>query len=325
MTLRKIFRRGILVSVAALSLMGLGVTHAQTAFPNKPIRILVPFAAGGAGDIAVRKIGQPLTDALGVPVVVENKPGADGLIAVQELMRSPSDGYTIMFGTPSALLFVPLTHTKPPYDTLRDFEPVSHFSSFTYFLLVHESLPVKTVQEFIAYARNNPGKLSSGSGDSTSQVAIAQLVSSAKLDIVNVPYKGGAPALQDFMGDRIQVMIGGIDVIQKSNGKAKPLAVLLPKRSDKMPDVPTFAEAGLPEINTRAWSGFFAPSKTPKPVLERLAKEMDKVFKQPDLQAFFGRTGGVLEASTPDEMRAILVQQIPVWRDAIKFANIPVQ
>ena len=321
----QIFRRVVLISAAALMLMGLGVAHAQTTFPNKPLRILVPFTAGGAGDTAVRKLAQPLSEALGVSVVVDNKPGADGLIAVQELMRSPADGHTIMFGTPSALLFVPLTHTKPPYETLRDFEPVSHFTSFTFFLLVHESVPVKTVQELIAYARNNPGKLTSGTGDSTSQVAMAQLASTTKVDIVNATYKGSAAALTDFISGRIQLTIGGVELIAKAQGKAKALAVLLPKRSDKMPDVPTFAEAGLPEINTRAWSGFFAPAKTPKPALERLSKAMDKTFKQPDLQAFFNMTGGVLEASTPDEMRAILVEQIPVWRDAIKFANIPVQ
>lgn len=321
----QIFRRAVLICAAALTLVGLGAAHAQTAFPNKPLRILVPFQPGGAGDIGVRKLSQPLSEALGVPVVVDNKPGADGLIAVQELMKSPADGHTIMFGTPSALLFVPLTHTKPPYDTLRDFAPVSHFSSFTFFLLVHESLPVKNMQEFIAYARKNPGKLSSGTGDSTSQVAMAQLASTAKLDIVNVSYKGSAAAITDFMTGRIQVTVGGLDMIEKVGGKAKPLAVLLPKRSDKMPDIPTFAEAGLPEISTRAWSGFFAPANTPKPALDHLSKAMDKAFKQPELLAFFNKYGSVLEASTPDQMRAILVEQLPVWRDAIKFANIPVQ
>ena len=327
MEVRNFSRRNILeFGVAAAATTAPLQAYSQSGFPSKPIRVLVPFPPGGGGDISVRLVAKSLATALGVPIIVDNKPGADGAIAAAELMRSSPDGHTIMFGSPSALLFVPLTHlTKPPYDTLKDFEPISHFLSFTYFLYVNDAVPASTMDEFLAYVRRNPGKIAYGTGDSTQIIALAQLSQQAKLDMINVPYKGTSQALQDFVGGRIQVMVSGIETIETTKGKAKPLAVLLPKRSALRSDVPTFAEAGLRQVNLRPWTGFFAPANTPKNVLERLSSQMALVFKQPELQEFFSSRGSILESSTPEAMRDILIEQIPVWRDAIKFAKVPTE
>lgn len=319
----RIQRRQLLIGTAALAVAS--AAPAQTAFPSRPIRILVPFPGGGAGDVAVRLVAKPLSATLGVPVVVENKPGADGVIAVQELLRSPADGHTLMFGSPSALLYVPLTNSKPPYDALKDLDPVSHFSSFTYFIYASDELPVKTLEELIAYARRNPGKLAYGTGDSTQIVAMAQICQQANLDMVHVPYKGTSQVVTDFVGGRLQLMVSSVEAIEQTRGKARPLAVLLPRRSTLKPDVPTFAEAGLRQVTLRPWTAFFAPGGTPKPVLERLSSTMTAVFKQADMQEFFSARGSVLEGSTPEALHALLVEQTPIWRDAIRFAKIPIQ
>ena len=318
-------RRTLLLGATAAGALLATGARAQAAFPSRTIRILVPFPAGGAGDVAVRLVAKPLSAALGQPVVVENKPGGDGVIAVQELLRSAPDGHTLMFGTPSALLYVPLTNSKPPYDSLKDLDPVSHFSSFTYFIYVSDELPIRSLEELIAFARANPGKLAYGTGDSTQIVAMAQICQQANLDMVHVPYKGTSQVVTDFVGGRLQLMVSSVEAIEQTRGKARPLAVLLPRRSTLKPEVPTFAEAGLRSVTLRPWTAFFAPGGTPRPVLDKLSATMATVFRQPDLVEFFGVRGSVLESSSPDALRALLVEQMPIWRDAIRFAKIPIQ
>lgn len=319
-------RRHLLALGLAASLGVPLAARAQDQSANRPLRILVPFTAGGAGDIAVRMMEKVLSPVLGVPVVVDNRPGADGTIAVAELMRSPADGSTIMFATATTVLYVPLTHpTKPPYDPLRDFDPVSHFSSFTFFVIAHESLGVTTIPQLIAHLKANPGKVAFGYGDSTSLIGMAQFEAQAQVDVVNVPYKGSAQALTDFMGDRLQLIVGDADTVAKIKGKGRPLAVLLAKRSPLMPDVPTFGEVGFPQVNVRPWSGFVAPARTPKPVLDRLSAAITLALTDAKLKEFFAARGSIIEGSTPEAFRQLISEQLPVWRDAIKFAKIPVE
>lgn len=318
-------RRSLSLGGAAL-LLGSGAVRAQPDFPSRPVRILIPFPPGGGGDVSVRMIAKPLSEALGVPVVVDNKPGGDGTIAASDLMRSPPDGYSLLFGTPTSLLYAPLINvTKPPYDPLRDFEAVSAFTSFTYFMFVNDTVPADTIEGFIDYVRRHPGKVAYGTGDSTSMIAMAQFQMYGKLDMTHVPYKGGAQAVVDFAGGRLQVIIGSLDLVGQLQGKARPLVVLLPKRSSLRPQIPTFSEIGLPQVNLLPWTGFFAPAHTPRPILEKLSSVMAKVFRRPELLEFFGSRGSILQASTPEELKQLVASQLPAWREAIRYAKIPTQ
>ena len=316
-----------------LGLMGAGLAGSALVLPgaasaadtlgSRPVRIIVPFPAGGGGDTLTRMVGDALSQQLKLPVVVENKPGGDGVIAVQELLRAAPDGHTIMFGTPSALLYTPqLTPKRPPYDPLKDLAPITHFSSFTYYVYVSDALPVKTMGELVDYVRKHPGKVAYGTGDSTQLVAMAQLCDQAKLDMIHVHYKGTSQAFTDFMGGRIQVMVGGFDLEEQSKGKALPLATLLPERSPLKPNVPTLGEAGLAPVTTRAWTAFVAPAKTPVPIIDQLNKAFAATFQNPKLQDFFKSRGSVLQASTPEAMHELLVEQMPVFAKAIKTLNL---
>lgn len=313
-----------LASTLALGAPRLG--QAQNDYPNRPVRILIPFPPGGGGDVSVRMIAKPLSDALGVPVLVDNKPGGDGTIAASDLMRSPPDGYSLLFGTPTSLLYAPLINaSKPPYDPLKDFEAVSAFTSFTYFMFVNDSVPVDTIEGFIEYVRKNPGKVAYGTGDSTSTIAMAQFQMYGKLDMTHVPYKGSGQAVVDFAGGRLQVIVGSLDLVGTLQGKARPLVVLLPRRSALRPQIPTFGEVGLPQVNLLPWTGFFAPARTPRPILDKLSTEMTRTFKRPDLQEFFTNRGSILQGSSPEDLKQLVASQLPAWREAIRFAKIPTQ
>lgn len=323
---RSISRRALLISCGAgLSIVRSGHALGQGAFPSKPIRMIMPFPPGGGADSAVRMVAERLAKALGVQVVVDNRPGAEGILAVNELRAAPPDGHTLMFGSPSALLYVPQTRTRPPYDPLRDLQPISHFTSFTYFLFVNETIPAKTFVEFVEYARKHPGKVAYGAGDATAHMVTALMAMHSKLDLNYIPYKGVTQATQDFAGGRIQIMVGGVDTAYQLKDKAVPIAVFTPQRSPLRPEVPTVTELGYPQVKLRPWTAFFAPAGTPKAIIDRLADELGKVFAAPDLQEFFTKRGSQLRASTPEAMRDLLVEQMPVWREAISFARIPIQ
>lgn len=328
MTETSLSRRQLL-ALASTTLAGSALTLPSTAWSapeelaDRPLRVIVPFPAGGGGDTATRMVTDALAKQIGVPVVVDNKPGGDGVIAVQELLRSTPDGHTIMFGTPSALLYTPqLTPKKPPYDPLKDLVPITHFSSFTYFIYANDELPVKTMGELVDYVHKNPGKIAYGTGDSTQLVAMAQLSSQAKLDMIHVPYKGSSAAVVDFIGNRIQVMVGGFELVDQSKGKARPLATLLTERSPILPDVPTLTEAGLAPVTTKPWTAFFAPAGTPSAVIAQLNAAFAVAFQDRKVQAFFKARGSVVEGSTPEAMRQILVNQMPVFAQAIKTFNL---
>lgn len=312
-----------LIAAAALATLA-PASFAQSDFPSKSLRLVVPFPAGGAGDTMARIIATPLAQALGQSVVVDNKPGADGLLGANEVARSAPDGYTLLMATASPIVYVPSVHiTKPPYDPIRDFAPVTHFTSFTYVFAVHESVPAKTMEEFIAYVRKNPGKVSYGTGDATSILTMAQFAQAAKLDMVHIPYKGGAAATTDLMAGRVHAMILTPADVDKFQGKLTPLVVLLPKRSPIVPNVPTFAELGMPQVNVLPWSGIFVAGKTPRAIVDKLSQELNAVFKRPELVAQFRKFGMGLEGSTPEALAEIVKTQLAVWREGVKLAKIP--
>ena len=289
--------------------------HAQP-YPNKPVRMIVPFPPGGAADLAARIVMQSLAQGLGQQIIIDNRGGADGAIAGNAVIASQPDGYTLLFATTTGLNAAPVMRKQPPYDPITAFTPITMVGKFGFFLFVHESLPAKTVPEFLAYVRANPGKVNYGTGNGTSILTTAQLALVEKLDMLHVPYKGDAATTQDLIAGRVQVMIGtpGSAMPQVASGRLRVLAALLPNRSPLAPDAPTAIEAGLRGLTISPWAGLFGPAGLPREVVERLGREMKVVAAKPDVKAALDRIAFEVQASTPEEMAAFLKDQIEVWK-----------
>lgn len=310
-----------LVACIAAAIAAFSV-HAQ--YPDKPIRLVVPFPPGGAAELGARIYAAPLGQALGQPIIIETKPGADGAIAADFVMKAPPDGYTLFYATNTAFNWVLATRKQPPYDPMRDFTPVSLVGYFGFFLFTHPSVPAKNVAELISYARANPGKLNYGSGNSTSQLFGAQLKKLENLDIVHVPYKGDSPLTIDLVGGRVQMAFAtpGSAAPQVKEGKLRALAAMFPNRSSLLPDVPTAREAGLGRMSLTPWGGVFGPKGLPKEVVDRVARELAVVLKRPEVHEAFGKLAFEPKSSTPEELSGILKQQIEAWTSAAREAGI---
>jgi tripartite-type tricarboxylate transporter receptor subunit TctC len=300
---------------------------AQSKYPSRPIRMIVPFPAGGTADIAARIIAQPLAQAVGENVIVDNRAGADGIIAADLTLKATPDGYTVFFGTNGAMSAVPTLRKKPPYDPVRDFTPITMIGRFTFFLFVHPSVPARSMTELLDHVRANPGKLNYGSGNTTAIVASAQMKSLQKLDVLHIPYKGDAPTTADLLGGRIHyAFMAPIPALgQAREGKLRMLATLLPTRSPLAPDVPTLAEAGVPGISVGPWAGLFGPARLPKEVVDRLARDFGTVLNRPDVRDQLGRQGFEARSSTPAELATHVREQIDVWARVIREAGIPIE
>jgi tripartite-type tricarboxylate transporter receptor subunit TctC len=312
--------RRVLASVA-LAVLCSGV-HAQ--YPNKPVRLIVPFPPGGAAEVGARIFAQPLGQALGQPVVIETKPGADGAIAADATMKAAPDGYTFFYATNTAFSWVPAVRKDPPYDPVNDFTPVSLVGQFGFFLFSHPSVPATNMKELFAHIRANAGKLNYGSGNSTSIVSTAQLLQREKLDVVHVPYKGDGPLMVDLLGGRVHFAIAtpGTAAPQVREGKLRALATLLPSRSALLPDAPTMAEAGLKELSVTPWGGIFGPKGLPRDITDRVSRELQAVLKRPEVREAFGKLAFEPRGSTPEELAAYTREQLAVWRRAIADAGI---
>ena len=316
--------RKILLHLLAGLLLGCGLpSHAQP-YPNKPVRLIVPFPPGGAADLAARIVVQSLSQGLGQQIIIDNRGGADGAIAGNAVIAAPPDGYTLLFATTTGLNAAPVMRKTPPYDPIKDFTPISLVGKFGFFLFMHESLPAKNVAEFLAYVRANPGKVNYGSGNGTSILTTAQLASVEKLDMLHVPYKGDAPATADLIAGRVQVMIGtpGSALPQVATGRLRVLATLLPNRSPLVPDVPTATEAGLRGLTISPWAGLFGPAGLPKEVVERIGREMKAVAAKPEVKAALDRIAFEVQASTPEELAAFLKDQLDVWKKTAQEVNL---
>lgn len=293
-------------------------------YPAKPIRVLVPFGIGSSTDIVMRILAVPLGQALGQNVVVDNKPGGDGMVGAIELIRQPPDGHTLMLATNSPLSAAPHLRKKVPYDALKDFTGVSLVGNYTFFVVVHPSLPVKTLPELIALVRKNPGKLNYATGNTSSIVMTAMLASIAKLDMAHIPYKTEPPAVVDLLSGQMQLMLSSYSTVAPhvKAGKLRALVTTLPRRSPLLPDVPTIVEAGLPTFPIVPWAGMVGPAKMPRNVTERLNRELVTLIGKPDIQeqlnrqAFLGRSSGI------DEFTAFVKEQYDIWGKAIRDAGI---
>jgi tripartite-type tricarboxylate transporter receptor subunit TctC len=310
---------------AAVALLAAVVpVQAQQAYPNKPIRLIVPFPAGGAADLAARSVNQALSEALGQPLIIDNRGGADGAIAGEAVRTAIPDGYTLLFATTTGLNAAPVLRKQPPYDPVTAFTPISMVGKFGFFLFVHESLPAKTAAEFLSYVRANPGKVNYATGNGTSVLTTAQLALAEKLDMQHIPYKGDAPATADLIAGRVQVMIGtpGSAMPQVQEGRLRVLATLLSRRSPLAPDAPTTSEIGLTGLTITPWAGLFGPAKLPKDVVDRLAAAMKVVSARQDVRAQLDKIAFELQNSTPEEMAAFNQDQLEIWRRTVQQVGI---
>ena len=308
----------------ALAAAWLAAAPALAQFPSKPVRMVVPFGAGSSTDIVARIIGQPLGQALGQPVVVENKPGADGIIAAQDVVKSAPDGHTIFLATNSPLSAAPHLKKNVPYQALNDFTPISFVGNYTFFIVVHPSVQAKNLAELIEFARKNPGKLNYASGNTTSIVSTAMFATLAKITMTHIPYKTEPPAITDLLSGQIHLMFSSYSTVapHMREGKLRALVTTLPDRSPLMPDVPSIVEAGFPKFPIVPWAGMVGPAKMPKDAVERLNRELNAILKRPDVRESLAKQAFAARGSSVDELSTYLKEQFDVWGKAIRDANI---
>ena len=316
----------ILTVACALAIVCGASSNAAAQYPAKPVRLIMPFPAGAAADTVSRIIAQLLSQALGQPVLVDNKPGADGAIAAELAAKSAPDGYTLLSAGNTQMLGVPILRKNPPYDPVADFTPITSMFrfTFTFFLVVHPSVPATTLPELIDYVRANPGKLNYASGNIPGILAAAQLKSPGKLDMVHVPYKGEPLAIPDLLSGRVHLMFGtgAITAPLIREGKLWALATLLPARSSLLPDVPTIAEAGMPQLSVAIWNGLFGPAKMPKEIVERVSLEVNAILKRPEVREQLEKHGVEPSGSTPGELAASLKEQLVDWGNSAREAGM---
>jgi tripartite-type tricarboxylate transporter receptor subunit TctC len=264
---------------------------------------------------------------MGQPVVVENRPGADSAIAAEMMTRLPNDGYTLMFASNSAMTAAVALRKQPLYDPLADFTPISMVGRATVFFYVHPAVPAKTLKEFVEHARANPGKLNYGTGNPLSILYNVQLMSATGISMLHVPYKGEGPLNPDILAGRVQssFLSTGTAVSFAKDGRLRPLAVLLEKRSPLLPDVPTIAEAGVPQVTVRQWAGIYGPPKMPREIVERLNKEVNAALKRPDVLEKLQSYGYAAEGSTPERLLEINREDLALWRRLVREAGIPLE
>ena len=297
---------------------------AAAQFPSKPVRVVVPFGAGSSTDIVMRILASPLGQALGQPVVVENKPGADGAIAAAEVAKASPDGHTLVLGTNSPFSAVPHLRRNAPYDALADFTPVTLVGNYTFFLVVHPSVPARTLSELIAHARANPGKLNYGTGNTSGIVMTAMFASLTNIDLVHVPYKSEPPAVTDLLSGTIQLMFSSYATVAPHlrEGKLRALFTTLARRSPLLPEVPSMVEAGMPKFPIESWAGMFGPAKMPKDVTERLNRELNVLLQRADVRESLLKQAFEPRGASTGEFATYVREQYGVWGKAIREAGI---
>ena len=315
--------------LGSILLAALTASSAAQQFPSKPITLVVPYAPGGNVDISTRILQAGIGDSLGQPIIIENRPGAGGLIAGDYVARSAPDGHTLFVGSNASILLGPMTMPKPPYQWDKVFAPVSSLAVATNMLLVTPKLPVKTVTELVDYAKKNPGKLTlaTSSGASINHFLAELLKLKTGITWTEVHYRGNAPAINDLMAGHVDV---GLMQLTDSRqhieaGTLRALAVLGPKRAPAVPDVPTIVEAGLPDVQGITFNGLFAPKDTPPAVIDKLSTAIRAALEKKEVIAKLGDLGSEARGSTPQEFTKFLADETAKWTDVMQKANIKVQ
>jgi tripartite-type tricarboxylate transporter receptor subunit TctC len=311
----------------AITLWG-ATAQAETAWPTRPIKIMVGFAAGGSTDVTARIIGQALAQRLGQPVIIENRPGAGGNIAADATAKADPDGYTLLMTTSSTFAANPSLYKTLPFDVRKDFAPITLTAFIPNLLVVNPSVPANNVAEFIAYLKANPGKLNFGSaGNGTSQHLSGELFNSlADVRIVHVAYRGGAPAVTDLLAGQVQVIFAPlVEVIQQVRAeKIKALGITTAKRSSLLPDVPTIAES-LPGYEVTLWNGLLAPAKTPPEIIERINRAAVDALRSEEVKAKLAEQGSEPVGDTPAEFKAFIGSELVKWRRLVEISGATVQ
>lgn len=312
--------RALCFVLVSLALAG----PAWAQYPSKPVRMIVPFGAGSSTDIVMRIIAQPLGQALGQPIVVENKPGADGAIAAADVARAAPDGHTLLLGTNSPFSAAPHLRKQLPYDALADFTPVSFVGNYTFFVVVHPSVPARTLADLIAHARANPGKLNYATGNTSGIVMTAMFATMANTQLVHVPYKSEPPAITDLLSGTIHLMFSSYATVAPHlrEGKLRALVTTLPSRSPLLPEVPSIVEAGFPKFSVSPWAGMFGPARMPREVTQRINRELNSVLARAEVRESLAKQAFAPRGSTVEEFAAYVKEQYDVWGKAIKEAGI---
>ena len=300
--------------------------HAQAPFPNKPIKIVVGFAPGGNTDVVARVLAARMQDILGQPVIVENKPGAGGVVATDFIAKAPPDGYTLLMSSLGPHTVSPFLLKSATYDPVNDIAPVSNVSVNALMMLVNPSIPVKSVPEFIAYAKANPGKLNYGSSGvgSTTHLSGEVLSSMAGIKLVHVAYKGGPPALTALLAGDTQFMFSNLSdaLPQSRGGKLRALAVTTARRVAQVPDMPTIAESGLPGFDVAPWNGIVAPGKTPPEIVNKLSDTIQRIVREQSFRDKMFEIGSEPIGDTPEHFRATVAADIQRWSRIVREAGI---
>lgn len=314
------FGAAAMLALGALS----GLARAQEGYPNKPIRLLVGFPPGGGIDLAARVFGVKLQESMNVSVLVENRPGATGLIAAELAAKAPPDGYTLLVGAAGQMTINPALFAKLPYDPLKDFVPIATLTVFPMLIAVNPSVPAKSLRELIALVKSQRGKFNYSHGGAAHQIAGEMLNQAAGMDMRNVPYKGGAPAVNAAIAGDVPVTVvdSPAALTQIRAGRLRALAVTTAQRSPLIPDLATVAESGFPDYQISIWSGLFAPAGTPSGIIARLHKEVVNAANAPDLREKLKNMGVDPGGMAPDQLAALMRSEIAKYRAIVKSANI---
>ena len=320
-------RRALLSAAAAFSIVPASAVRAQ-AYPDKPIKMVVPFPPGGPIDTMARLAGKFITDGVGQQVVIENRPGAGSTIGSKAVAGSPPDGYTLMFGSSGSLAVAPSLYINAGIEPLKMFAPISSFALLPHLMVVADSVPAKTIAEFVAYAKANPGKLNYGAGIGTPPHLLSTLFKiKAGIDVTYVPYQGAAQSVVDLVAGRTHYTIDGTVILmpQVKAGKLRPIAMARGERWPELPNVPTLVESGFPDFTLDAWTGVVAPHGTPEPIIARLNAALTAGLKSDEAKTALDRFSSIAKPSTPAEFGAFLADQGQRWGALVKLAGAKIE
>ena len=321
---RPLLCHALMAAIAAFSIAL--PARAQETFPTKAIRLVVPYPPGGASDVTARLIGQKMTEAWGQQVVIDNRPGANGIVALEHVAKQPADGYTLLLANLGPNAINPAIYSKLPYDPIKDFAPITLTTLVPQVLVVAPAFDAKTLKELLDYARANPGRLNYGNGGngSSNHLGVELMASLAGVSLTPVPYKGDAQAMTDVMSGQVALTLPTVVAATPHirSGKLRALAVGTKARVASLPDVPTMQEAGVPGYESFSWGGVMAPAGTPGSIIVRLHTEFARILKLPDIQEKLAGLGATISASGPAEFSAFLQAEIRKWDGVAKRANI---